>query len=227
MQAGQETKRDMLDKGAVLQRDKRTYAVAPHIPGGIILDFNLMRKIVDTAEKYGAKALKLTSAQRIAIVGIEEEKIDQVWEELGMEKGHAIGLCVRSIKICPATHFCKRAQQDAVTLGLELDEKYHGMDLPSKFKMSVAGCANSCSEPAVRDLGIMGTPKGYTVMIGGNAGIKPRIADILAENVPQEDVIPLVGKIINYYREHAKNYERLGNMIERVGFETVKRDLSE
>lgn len=225
MDTRQETKRDMLDKGAVLQRDKKTYAIAPHIPGGIILDFSLMRKIVDIAEKYKAQALKLTSAQRIAIVGIEEDKVDQVWEELGMKKGHAIGLCVRSIKICPATHFCKRAQQDAVTLGLELDEKYHGKDLPSKFKISVAGCANSCSEPAVRDLGIMGTPKGYTIMIGGNAGIKPRLADILAENVPQEDVIPFVDKIINYYSEHAKSYERLGNMIERLGLDKIKQGL--
>ncbi len=227
MEIRQETKRDMLEKGAVLQRDKKTYAIAPHIPGGIILDFGMLRKIVDIAEKFGAQALKLTSAQRIAIVGIEEEHIDQVWEELGMDKGHAIGLCVRSIKICPATHFCKRAQQDAVTLGLELDKKYHGKDLPSKFKMSVAGCANSCSEPAVRDLGIMGTPKGYTVMIGGNAGIKPRLANILAENVPQEDVLPLVDKIVSYYQEHAKSYERLGNMIDRLGFERIKQDLSD
>ncbi len=227
METKQETKRDILNKGAVLQRDKQTYAIAPHIPGGIILDFNFLRKIVDTAEKYGAKALKLTSAQRIAIVGIEEDKIDQVWDELGMQKGHAIGLCVRSIKICPATHFCKRGQQDAVTLGLELDKKYHGMDLPSKFKMSVAGCANSCSEPAVRDIGIMGTPKGYTIMIGGNAGIKPRLADIFAENVPQEEVIPLVDKIIGYYKDNAKSYERLGNMIDRLGLDKLKQDLGE
>lgn len=227
MESTQETKRDMLEKGAVLQRDKKTYAIAPHIPGGIILDFNLLRKIVDTAEKYDAKALKLTSAQRIAIVGIEEDKVDEVWDTLGMPKGHAIGMCVRSIKICPATHFCKRAQQDAVTLGLELDKKYHGMDLPSKFKMSISGCANSCSEPAVRDIGIMGMPKGFTIMIGGNAGVKPRLANKLVENVPQEDVIPLVDKIINYYKENANKYERLGNLIERLGFEKVKKDLIE
>lgn len=225
MEVKQETRRDILAKGAVLQRDKKTYAIAPHIPGGIILDFNIMRKIVDVAEKYGAQALKLTSSQRIAIVGIEEEKIDSAWEDLGIPKGHAIGLCVRSVKICPATHFCKRGQQDAVTLGLELDKKYHGMDMPNKFKISVAGCANSCSEPAVRDLGIMGTPKGYSVMIGGNAGIKPRLADIIAENVPQEQVLPLVDKIIRYYKENAKSYERLGNMVDRLGLEKLKQDL--
>ena len=220
-----EKKNDLPEKGAVLQRDQQTYAIAPHIPGGIVLDFNLLRKIADVAEKYGAQAIKLTSAQRIAIVGIAEDKIDKVWEELDMPKGAAIGLCVRSIKICPATHFCRLAQQDAVTLGLELDKRYHGMALPSKFKMAVSGCMNSCSEPGVKEVGIMGTPKGYTVMIGGTSGIKPRLADVLAQNVAPEDVLPLVDKIIAYYQANANNYERFGRMIDRLGLEKVKQDI--
>lgn len=220
-----EVKKDLLDKGAILQRDKETYAIAPHIPGGIILDPNVLHLIADVAEKYGAKALKLTSAQRIAIVGIDPDKIDAAWADLGMDKGAAIGLCVRSVKICPATHFCKRAQQDAVTLGLSIDEKYHGMVLPSKFKIGVSGCMNSCSEPAVKDLGIVGTPKGYNILIGGNAGIKPRLANLLIEHVSQDDVLPLVDKIMKYYKENARNYERIGMMIERLGFEKVQQDI--
>lgn len=218
-----EVKKDILEKGAILQRDKNTYAIAPHIPGGIILDFNVLRKIADVAEKHGAQALKLTSAQRIAIVGVEEDKVDQIWEDLGMDKGHAVGLCVRSVKICPATHFCKRAQQDGVTLGLEIDKRYHGMALPSKFKIGVSGCMNSCSESAVKDLGIIGTAKGYKILIGGNAGVKPRLADFLADNVPQEDVLQLVDKVVIYYKENGKNYERMGSMIDRLGLENVKQ----
>jgi NAD(P)H-nitrite reductase large subunit len=225
MEIKNETKKDLLNKGAVLQRDKSTYAIAPHIPGGIITDFNQLRKIADVAEKFNAKAIKVTSAQRIAIVGIEEQDIDRAWDELGMDRGNAIGLCVRSIKICPATHFCKRAQQDAVTLGLELDRKYHGMALPSKFKIGVSGCMNSCSETAVKDLGIMGTPKGFTVLIGGNAGIKPRLGDVLVENISYEDTLAMADKIIMYYKENARPYERLGNMIERVGLAKIRQDL--
>lgn len=217
-----EVKKDILEKGAILQRDKNTYAIAPHIPGGIIADFKVLRNIVDVAEKYGAQALKLTSAQRIAIVGIDEDKIDAAWEELGMEKGHAVGLCVRSVKICPATHFCKRAQQDAVTLGLEIDKRYHGMTLPSKFKIGVSGCMNSCSESAVKDLGLIGTSKGYTILVGGNAGIKPRLADVFAENIPQDEVLPIIDKVVNYYKENGKNYERIGTMVQRIGLETIK-----
>lgn len=218
-------KADLLEKGAVLQRDRQTYAVAPHIPGGIILDFNVLRRIADVAEKHGAKALKLTSAQRIAIVGLEESEVDQVWEDLGMDKGSAAGLCVRSVKICPATHFCKRAQQDAVSLGLELDKRYHGLELPSKFKIGVSGCMNSCSEPAIKDLGIMGTPKGYTILIGGNAGIIPRLGDKLVINVQPNEVLLLVAKIVEYYQSNARKYERLGRMIDRIGLEKVKQDI--
>ncbi len=218
-------KSDLMEKKAVLQRDRTTYAIAPHIPGGIILDFNVLRKIADVAEKYGAQALKITGGQRIAIVGIGEDKIDQVWEELSMPMGHAIGLCLHGVKICPATHFCRLAQQDAVTLGLELDKMYYGVDLPGKFKMAVSGCMNSCSEPAVKDIGIMGTPKGYTVMIGGNAGIKPRLADKLFENVAPEEVPALVDRIIGYYRENAKPRERMARMVDRLGIEKIRQDL--
>ena len=112
-------KGDLPEKAAILQRDGETYAIAPHIPGGIVYPETL-RKIADIAEKYGAAALKLTSAQRIAIVGLKEKDLDAAWGELNLKPGAAIGLCVRSIKICPGTTFCKRGKQDAVGLGLKL-----------------------------------------------------------------------------------------------------------
>ncbi|SDE61948.1 NAD(P)/FAD-dependent oxidoreductase [Sporomusa acidovorans] len=220
-----ETKTDLLEKGAIVQRDRETYAIAPHIPGGVILDANVLRKIADVSEKYGAKALKLTSAQRIAIVGIPEEKIDAAWEDLGMDKGAAVGLCVRSVKICPATHFCKRAQQDGLTLGLEIDKVYHGMELPGKLKFGVSGCTNSCAECWVKDIGLIGTAKGWKVVIGGCAGARARIANLLVEPVPQEEVLPLINKIIAYYKENARKHERIGMMIDRLGLDNVKKDI--
>ncbi|PKM83036.1 MAG: sulfite reductase [Firmicutes bacterium HGW-Firmicutes-14] len=211
-------------RGAVLQRDKTTYAIVPHMPGGITNSATL-RKIADVADKFNAAALKCTSAQRIAIVGLKHEDVEKAWDELEMEPAAAVGLCIRSIKICPATTFCKRGQQDAVGLGLELDKRYHGMELPSKFKMAVSGCQNSCSEPAVRDIGIMGTPKGYVVMVGGNAGLKPRLGDKIAAQLEPDEVLELVDKIINWYRENGKRNERVGELIDRVGLEKFRQDV--
>ncbi len=209
-------------RGAVLQRDKKSYAIVPHIPGGITNPATL-RKIADVAEKYGAAAIKATSAQRLAIVGLQHSDVEKAWADLGMDPAHAVGLCMRSVKICPGTTFCKRGQQDAVGLGLELDKKYHGMELPSKFKMAVSGCQNSCSEPAVRDIGVMGTPKGYVVMVGGNAGIKPRLGERIAAQLEPDQVMALVEKIINWYRENGKRNERIGAHIDRIGLDIFKK----
>ena len=218
--------KDLLDKGAVLQRDKETYAVVPHMPGGLVTPA-VLRKIADVAEKYKAQALKITSAQRLAIVGLKEEDLDNVWQELGIKPGAAIGLCVRSIKFCPGTTFCKRGQQDSVGLGLKLDERYHGLELPSKFKMGVSGCANSCGENHFRDVGVMGMPKGFRLMAGGNGGVTPRIAQILYDGLDEEQVMEKIDKIIKVYAEGAKKHERLGKFIERIGLEEFKAKLEE
>ncbi len=215
--------KDILEKGAIVQRDRETFAIAPHIPGGIISPADL-RRIADVAEKYNAKALKLTSAQRIAIVGIGPEDIDSAWNDLGMKHGAAIGLCVRSVKICPGTTFCKRGQQDSVGVGLKLDEIYHGMQLPWKFKMGVSGCANSCAEPAVKDIGLIGTPKGWRLLVGGSSGIKPRLGQMLAENLSDEEALKLIDKIISYYKDHAKK-QRLGEFIDEISFERFKQEV--
>jgi NAD(P)H-nitrite reductase large subunit len=215
--------KDILEKGAIVQRDKETFAIAPHIPGGIIDPVGL-RRIADVAEKYGAKVLKLTSAQRIAIVGIKPEDIDSAWKEIGMKPGAAIGLCVRSIKICPGTTFCKRGQQDSVGVGLKLDEKYHGMALPWKFKIGVSGCANSCAEPAVKDIGLIGTSKGWKLLVGGSSGVKPRIGQLLTENLSDDEAEDLIEKIINYYKAHAEK-QRLGEFIEEIGFDKFRHEV--
>ena len=213
--------KDLLDKGAVLQRDKETYAIAPHIPAGLISSDQL-RKLADVADKYKVSAIKVTAAQRIALVGLKEEDIDNAWNDLGMKPGAAIGLCVRSIKTCPGTTFCKRGFRDSVKLGLELDDRYHGMNLPNKLKIGVSGCPNSCADNHTRDIGLMGMPKGWTVFVGGKGGTIPRLGNRLIMNVPDDKVLDIVDKIVRVYSENAKGKERLGSYIDRIGLDEFK-----
>jgi NAD(P)H-nitrite reductase large subunit len=213
-------KDNLPEKGAIVQRDRETYAIAPHLPAGVV-DPATLRKIADVAEKYGAAALKMTSAQRIAIVGLKEEDLDNVWADLGIKPGAAIGLCVRSVKICPGTTFCKQAKQDSLGLGLKIDAKYHGMPMPSKLKIGVSGCPNSCAEPAIKDIGIMGTPKGYTLMVGGSAAAMPRLADVVAKELSEEEVLEAVDKILNFYK-NSSTKKRLGKFIDDIGVESFK-----
>ena len=210
------------DKGVIIQRDKQTYAVAPHIPCGVVAPATL-RRLADVAEKYGAAALKVTSAARIAVVGLKEKDVDNVWAELGMNPGAAVGLCVRSVKACPGTTFCKRGQQDSLGVGMKLDEKYHGTELPGKLKMGVSGCVNQCAETCIKDIGLVGLPKGWKVFVGGNGGARPRLAKEIAKGLMTDEALELVDKIIEYYKANAKPRQRLGAMLEKVDFEEFKK----
>ncbi len=208
------------EKGAIPQKDKGEYAIAPHIPCGFVTP-DLLRKIADVSEKYNAKALKITGATRIAIVGLKEDDIDSAWEELGLDKGATVGLCVRSIRACPGLT-CKLGKQDAVNMGLKLDEKYHAYELPGKFKMAVSGCKLSCSESWVRDVGLIGDKDGWNLTIGGNVGAQPRIGKQVVGNLDDNHALKAIENVIGYYKKNAKPNERLGKMIERVGLDPFK-----
>jgi NAD(P)H-nitrite reductase large subunit len=108
-------------------------------------------------------------------------------------------------------------------LGMTLDEKYHGYQLPGKFKMAVSGCHLSCSESWVRDIGLIGLKDGWTLVIGGNVGTKPRIAQECAAGLDDGEAIEAIEKVIEYYQKNAKKGERLGKMTERVGIEVFQQ----
>ena len=142
-----------------------------------------------------------------------------------MSAGAAVGLCVRSIKVCPGTTFCKKGLQDSVAVGSKLDELYHGKSLPNKLKIGVSGCPHSCADSGFKDIGLIGGGKGWMVYVGGKGGMKPRIGDRIALCVKEEKIFDLVEKIINVYGDNATGRERLGDYIDRIGLEEFKQQI--
>jgi NAD(P)H-nitrite reductase large subunit len=204
------------EKGVVLQRDRQTYGIAPHIPCGVVTAETL-RKIADVAERYNIPQIKITSAARIALLGIREEDVDAIWADLGMDPGSVVGICVRSIKACPGTTFCKRGMQDSLGVGMTLDARYHGKQLPGKVKFGVSGCPNQCGETSFKDIGLVGTAKGWRVYVGGNGGTTPRLGDVLVQRIDTDEALAMIDRIIDYYQANAKPKERMGKVIERLG----------
>jgi len=217
-------KNNLPEKNAIVQRDGETFVIAPSTPGGFV-DPATLRKIADVAEKYGAASLKMTSAQKMAIVGLKEEDLDAAWEELGMKPGIVLGPCVKGVKFCPGTTFCKKGQQDVVSLGMKLDNKYTGMKLPFMMKIGVSGCPSCCAESPIKDIGIIGTANGFTLMVGGSAGLKPRLADVIAKNISEDEVLEAVDSIVNFYKENGEIKMRIGTLIDRMGLEEFKKEV--
>ncbi len=202
-----------------IKNGQRRYAITPRIPGGFV-STELLEKIMNVAKKFGG-VLKLTSAQRIMITNLKAEDLEEAWAMLGMEPAYTTANVVRSVRICPGTTFCKRAKQDSVKLGMQIDKKYMSKEMPSRIKFGVSGCPNSCAESVVKDVGIIGTAEGWEVYAGGSAGAHPRLANFIAFRETEAEVLTLVDNIMNFYQANAQ-MERMGEFIDRIGIEAFK-----
>jgi NAD(P)H-nitrite reductase large subunit len=218
---------DLLNKGAILQRDGETYAITARILGGMF-NIELGRLIADTAEKYGVDLLKVTGDGRLGLIGIKEEDIDAVYEDMGMKALAGTALCQQYIKVCPGNTFCIRGQRDTIGLAQKLHERFYPFPkMSSKVKIGISGCFNSCTEPAIKDIGLIGLPKGWVLMVGGAGGKEPMIAETIGRNISDDDILEMVDKIMKYYRgasltPRTRN-QRLGVILKKMGKERLVR----
>jgi NAD(P)H-nitrite reductase large subunit len=209
---------------AILQRDKKTYAIVPRIPGGL-LNRNHLRAIADAVEKYDIPIVKLTSGQRIALIGLKEEDLHDIYKDLGMDPGKATELCLHYVQACPGTEVCKFGVQDSLGFGIRIENLLAGKELPAKFKIGVSGCQFCCAENFVRDIGVLGKKNGWTISFGGHSGNRARVGDILAIDLSDDQAILLITNCFKFYKEHARTKERASRFIKRVGLEEFKKNV--
>lgn len=202
---------------------KRTYAITPHIPGGFITADNLI-KIGEVAKKYNG-VIKLTSGQRILITNLKEEDLPHIWNELGMKPAVKKQNSLKNVEICPA-NFCKRSKYPTIGIGMRISNNFHGIDLPCRTKIGVAGCRNACTSVYSKDIGVLVDIDGkFFITVGGSAGYNPRKSDIVIEGLTEEEAFNLVKTILEYYNENAEMGEKLGDFIDRIKINKFREEV--
>lgn len=206
---------------ANIQKDG-TFTVVPRMYGGVTTPEDL-KKLAEVSLKYEVKAVKVTGGQRIGLIGVQKEDVPKVWEELDMPSGYAYAKSLRTVKTCVGSQFCRFGTQDSMSMGEWIERKYERLDLPAKFKIAVNGCPRNCAEACTKDIGIVGNDGGWELFIGGNGGIKARLADSLCKVKTDQELTDLCSAIIQYYRETGNYLERTSDWVERIGLDTIRR----
>src|SRR5438093_696126 len=78
--------------------------------------------------------VKITGGQRIDLLGISKEALPEVWQDLGMPSGHAYTKAFRTCKTCVGTEFCRYGVGDSTRLGIEIEQRFQGIESPHKMK---------------------------------------------------------------------------------------------
>ena len=206
-----------------IRNEKRTFAITPHIPGGFILPDKLI-KIGEVAKKYNG-VLKINSGQRILITNLKEEDLPAIWEELDMEPAVKVQNSLKNVEMCPA-NYCKRSKYPTIGIGMKISKNFHGMQLPCRTKIGVAGCKNACTSVYSKDIGVLvDLDKKFYITAGGSAGYYPRSSDLVTKGLSEEEAFKLVKTILYYYKDNAQPGEKLGDFIDRISIDTFREEV--
>ncbi|ORB30131.1 nitrite reductase large subunit NirB [Mycolicibacterium parafortuitum] len=200
-----------------------SYSVVPRVPGGDITPEHLIL-IGQIAKDFGLYT-KITGGQRIDMFGARVDQLPEIWRRLvegGMESGQAYGKSLRTVKSCVGSDWCRYGQQDSVQMAIDLEMRYRGLRAPHKIKMGVSGCARECAEARGKDVGVIATETGWNLYIGGNGGMTPKHAQLLAGDLDDETLVRYIDRFLMFYIRTADRLQRTAPWVEQMGLDHLR-----
>lgn len=192
-------------------------------PAGGVLGVDKLEALCRFLRQHGVDELRMPG-QGLGVPGLSPEGQTELRDLLGLapgQDGHS-GLIVRG---CPGSAGCKNGLQDSTALGQRLEERFGALELPAKVRVGLSGCPRCCGESHVRDLGLVGGKNGWTLLFGGNAGGRPRLADTLAKGLTDDEAVEFVARLLDHYRTHAAKNQRTARFVEAVGIQSIREAL--
>jgi dissimilatory sulfite reductase (desulfoviridin) alpha/beta subunit len=148
--------KDLKESGYIFQKDSEHFTVRLRIPGGDLTSEQLMA-VGKIAQDWGKSEIHITTRQGIEVPWIRFDDLKEVTRTLD-EVGTPPGSCgprVRNVSSCVGLPRCTQALADSRKLARKIDERFFNVVLPTKLKIAVSACPNSCAKPQVNDLGVV------------------------------------------------------------------------
>ncbi|MFQ6089767.1 MAG: 4Fe-4S binding protein [Candidatus Methanofastidiosia archaeon] len=151
---------ELKKSGYIVQKDPDYFTVRLRVPAGLLSSKQTIA-LGKIANKYGRGEIHLTVRQGIQIPWVKFDKLGKITKEL-IAIGTPPGSCgprVRNISACVGLPECPYANIDTSGLARKIDKRFFDRVLPTKLKLAITGCPNSCAKPQVNDIGVMGVVK--------------------------------------------------------------------
>jgi sulfite reductase (ferredoxin) len=194
------------------------------IDGGSLTSEQL-RVIADISTTYGRDTADITDRQNIQLHWIRVEDVPTIWDKLeavGLSTTEACGDTPRVMLGCPLEGVASDSVLDASGPLNETVDKYLGdpafSNLPRKFKTSISGCAQHCTNHEINDVSFVGvigpdgTP-GFDLWVGGGLSTNPKFAQRLGVFVEPHEVSEVWAGVTGVFRDYgyrrSRNHARL------------------
>ena len=199
----------------------------------------ILTAIADLAEKIGSDRIRFTPYQKLVILDVPDERLDELISGLD-----ALGLPStpshwrRNLMACSGIEFCKlsfaETRTRAQTLVPELEQRL--TDLNAKLDVPITvnlnGCPNSCARIQIADIGFKGqviedadggTTEGFQVHLGGSLGLDSGFGRKLRQHkVTGTEVGDYIERVVRNFTEHRQPGERFAEWAVRADEEQLR-----
>jgi ferredoxin-nitrite reductase len=150
------------------------------------------------AEVYGNGEIRLTVEQNVIIPNIPDSRLEAFLAEPLLQKFTIDPApLTRALVSCTGSQFCNFAlvetKNRALAIATELEAE---LNLPQPVRIHWTGCPNSCGQPQVADIGLMGTKarkdgkmvEGVDLYMGGKVGKDAQLGSRVQKGIPCDDL---------------------------------------
>ena len=189
-----------------------------------------MDGIAALADEFSFSELRSTHDQNLVLADVAQRDLFALWlklQDLGMARAN-VGTLTDMIN-CPGLDFCSLANAETLILSRQVNETFDDMDYLydlGEIQLKISGCINACGHHHVGHIGILGVEKGgkqvYQFTLGGSASNDASLGKTLGRSIEQDQVVVVIGQILDVYVEQRQTDETFLQVIRRVGFAPFK-----
>ena len=179
--------------------------VGLHVPVGRLTAKDML-DLARLADVYGEGEIRLTVEQNVILPYIPDSRVELLKQEPLLERFSVTpSPLVRSLVSCTGAQFCNFAlvetKQRALEIARHLDA---ALLVPNPVRIHWTGCPNSCGQPQVADIGLMGTKvrkdgkpaEGVDIYMGGKVGKDAQLGTCVQKGVPCDELPTILAGLL-------------------------------
>lgn len=191
------------------QKQPGFFFVGLHVPIGRIYAPQLA-ELARLAEQYGEQEVRLTVEQSLLIPHVRAEQLESLLAEPLLQVfSPEPDPLLRGLVSCTGAQFCNLAIIETKERALKLAHVLASeLELPRPVRIHWSGCPNSCGQPQIGDIGLIGTRTkvggqsvdAVHILMGGRVGADARLGEVVQENVPCDELASVLkGLLIEHF----------------------------
>ncbi|TYP86775.1 nitrite/sulfite reductase [Blastococcus xanthinilyticus] len=209
-------------KTAVLEPEELEdsyFMMRARIDGGQLTS-DALRILGGISTEFGRDVADVTDRQNVQYHWIRIEDVPEIWrrlESVGLSTMEACGDVPRVMLGCPLAGILEDEVLDATDVIAATVEKYVGSpefsNLPRKWKTSMSGCVDHCTEPEIDDVSFVGVRNeageaGYDLWVGGGLSTNPMFAQRIGVFVRPDQVTDVWAACTSVFRDYGYRRQR-------------------